>query len=50
MLPRKSVTYERSYLVDEIEGKIVIDIAKKLGEPTSREKVILALHGVSGTS
>lgn len=44
--------YRREYLHDDVEGKICIDIAERTSDNTTnnREKVIICLHGVSGTS
>lgn len=51
ILPRKNFTFERNYIENEVEGKVCIDIAhRKTGGETSKEKVIIALHGVTGSS
>ena len=50
---KESFKYERIILDDTEEGKLVLDVAPRVGDHTvkdGREKVVVLLHGVTGST
>lgn len=49
--PEKIMPYQREYITCPENGKIVLDLRPKTeSTPTENEKVLIMLHGVTGSS